>query len=97
MAKITERKFWTDLLEKILKILHKSAGGRTTKRTNHQHVVPYEDNDWAVKGEGNVKYTATFDTQEQAIRRATEIAKNYKADVIIHRRDGTIRDRRSYD
>ena len=97
MAKITEGKFWADLIKKILKILLKAAGVNTAKKTHNQHVVPYEENDWAIKGEGNSKYTGTFDTQKQAIRRAKEIAQNYKADVIIHRRDGTIRDRISYD
>ena len=37
-----------DLIEAILK----SVGKSNTKRTWHQHVVPYED-DWAVRREGN--------------------------------------------
>lgn len=97
MAKITELKFWSDLWNKILKIILKNSGVRTSPPTHHQHVVPYEENDWAIKGEGNIKYTEIFDTQKQAIKRAKEIAKNYGSDVIIHRRDGTIRDRMSYD
>ncbi len=97
MAKINSSKFWTDLLKKIIKIILKNSGIRTSPKTNNQHVVPYEGNDWAVKGAGNSRYTEIFDTQAQAIRRAKQIAKNYKSDVIIHRRDGTIRDRMSYD
>ncbi|MBX2846413.1 MAG: DUF2188 domain-containing protein [Saprospiraceae bacterium] len=96
MAKITEAKFWTNLLKKLLNIVAKDAGVRTRPPTHHQHVVPHEEG-WAVKGEGNERYTGIFDRQSQAIKRAKEIARNYGSDVIIHRSDGTIRDRISYD
>lgn len=71
-------------------------GLSTRKPTHNQHVVPHEDG-WAVKGEGNSKNTGVFDTQKEAIHRAKQIAKSYESDVIIHRKDGTIRDRMSYD
>ncbi|NNG11358.1 MAG: DUF2188 domain-containing protein, partial [Arenibacter sp.] len=35
--------------------------------------------------------------QDTAIRKAKRLARKYKADVIIHRQDGTIRDRINYD
>ena len=96
MADLRESKFWVSLLKKVLKILFKNAGIRTGPVTHHQHVVPHKDG-WAVKGEGNERYTAVYDYQDEAIERAKDIASNYKADVIIHRTDGTIRDRHSYD
>ena len=96
MASINESKFWSDLLKKIIKIILKYFGVKTTPQNHHQHVVPHEDG-WAVKGEGNQKYTAVYKYQSKAIDRAREIAKNYKSDVIVHREDGTIRDRYSYD
>ena len=86
-----ESSFWTDLLKKVLKIILKSVGGEQPK-TRNQHVVPHEDG-WAVRGAGNERYTAIFPRQSQAIDRAREIARNYEADVVIHREDGTIRDR----
>ena len=95
MAKITQPNFWTNLLKKILQIIFKNLGGKTRSSTHHQHVVPHEEG-WAVKGEGNEKYTAVYDYQDDAIDRAKDIAKNYGSDVIIHRKDGTIRDRISY-
>jgi len=61
----------------------------------NQHVVPYQDK-WAVRGEGNKKVTSIHDTQAQAIQRAKEIAINQRSEVIIHRPDGTIRDKDSY-
>ena len=88
--------FWKQLLVKIMKIILKNAGFRTSPKTNHQHVVPHPDG-WAVKGEGNERYTAVYDYQKDAIDRAKDIAKNYRSSVIIHREDGTIRDRISYD
>ncbi len=93
MANINEGKFWTDLLRKVLKIIFKDS---TRRKTHHQHVVPHEDG-WAIRGEGNERYTSVHTTQARAIRRAKQIARNYNADVIIHRQDGTIRDRISYD
>ena len=49
-----------------------------------------------MKGAGNEKATATTTTQKQAIDIAKEIAKNQKSEVVIHGRDGKIRDKDSY-
>lgn len=96
MSDIRESNFWINLLKKIAGIILKNMGVRTSPATHHQHVVPHPEG-WAVKGEGNEKYTAIYPYQEDAIERAREIARGYRADVIIHRKDGTIRDRISYD
>lgn len=96
MADIRQSNFWVNLLKKIAKIILKNMGVRTSPQTHHQHVVPYEDG-WAVRGEGNERVTATYKYQSDAIDRAKTIARNYKSDVIIHRENGTIRDRVSYD
>ena len=61
----------------------------------NQHVVPY-GNQWAVKGAGNEEATSVQDTQAQAIAIARQIAINKRAEVVIHRPDGTIRDKDSY-
>jgi uncharacterized protein YdaT len=61
----------------------------------NQHVVP-SGKDWSVKGEGNDRKTAIVDTQAEAIKIAREIAINQKSEVVIHRPDGTIRDKDSY-
>lgn len=95
MAKINSSKFWFDLVKKLLKqILQKSARKNRTD-THNQHVVPHEDG-WAVKGEGNSRNSGTYTYQDDAIARAKSIAKNYGSSVIIHRKDGTIRDRINY-
>jgi len=61
----------------------------------NQHVVPQGD-EWAVKGEGNERADSLHDTQTEAIERAREIAINQRSEVVIHRPDGTIRDKDSY-
>ena len=61
----------------------------------NQHVVKRDDG-WAVVGEGNSRDTSVHQTQESAIERAREIARNYRSEVVIHGMDGKIRDKDSY-
>ena len=96
MADLRQPSFWTNLLKKIARIVLKNMGLRSRPPTHNQHVVPHEEG-WAVRGEGNERVTATYRYQDDAIDRAKEIARNYRSSVIIHRQDGTIRDRISYD
>ncbi|MCK0131568.1 DUF2188 domain-containing protein [Flavobacteriaceae bacterium F08102] len=93
MTNSSKSNFWINLLSQLVDLFFKSKNPR--KRTWHQHVVPYEDH-WAVRREGNKRITSKHNLQATAIRKATRLAKKYKADVIIHREDGTIRDRMSY-
>lgn len=60
-----------------------------------QHVVPH-DGGWAVRGEGNQRATSVHDTQAEAIDHARTIAQNERSEVVIHGRDGRIRDSDSY-
>lgn len=60
-----------------------------------QHVVPYDGN-WAVKGAGNNRVTSIHQKQSSAINSARRIAINVKSEVVIHGRDGRIRDKDSY-
>jgi hypothetical protein len=62
----------------------------------NQHVVPTPSGKWGVRGEGNSKITKETSTQTQAIEIAREIAKNQGSEVVIHRKDGVIRDKDSY-
>lgn len=78
------------LIETIMKAL-----GHGPKRTWNQHVVPYEDA-WALRREGNKRITSKHRKQSTAIRKAKTLAKRKKADVVIHRASGGIRDRISY-
>lgn len=62
----------------------------------NQHAVPTPNGNWGVRGEGNSKITKETSTQTQAIDIARDIAKNQESEVVIHRKDGTIRDKDSY-
>ena len=59
------------------------------------HVVPHPDG-WATKREGASRAGVVTDTQAQAIERAREQARCQQVEVVIHRKDGTIRDSDSY-
>ncbi|MCD6654207.1 MAG: DUF2188 domain-containing protein [Sulfurovum sp.] len=61
----------------------------------NQHVVPRGDK-WAVKGAENEKYTAICNTQKECIDIARNIARNQQSELIIHRKNGQIRDKDSY-
>lgn len=68
--------------------------GKSSKGGN-QHVTP-RGNQWTVTGEGNSRATVIVQTQVEAIRIAKPIATNQGGDVIIHGRNGQIRERNSY-
>jgi len=61
----------------------------------NQHVVPH-NKEWAVKGAGNERYTSFHCTQKEAADKARDIAINQKSEVVIHNRQGQIRDKDSY-
>ena len=61
----------------------------------NQHVVPREGK-WAVRGEGNARDTSLHQTQQEAIDAARQIAINQQSELLIHGRDGRIRERNSY-
>lgn len=59
------------------------------------HVVPHADG-WATRKEGANRAGTVTPTQGEAIDAAREQAKRERVEVVIHRRDGTIRDSDSY-
>jgi uncharacterized protein YdaT len=93
---MSKGKSWLRTLIELLELLFNSSQQSKRRRTWHQHVVPYEEG-WAVRREGNKRITSKHRKQSTAIRKAKSIARKHKADVIIHRASGGIRDRLSYD
>ncbi len=59
------------------------------------HVVRHQDG-WATKKEGADRAGHVTDTQREAIEKARDQARRENVEVVIHRRDGTIRDSDSY-
>lgn len=61
----------------------------------NQHVTN-KSNEWRVIRENNKKATKTFPTQKEAIEYGRKIAINQKSELVIHGKDGKIRDKDSY-
>jgi hypothetical protein len=61
----------------------------------NQHVVPSGDQ-WAVRGEGNSKATRVFPKQTDAITHARDLARSSGSELVIHGRDGRIREKNTY-
>ncbi|MCL2752076.1 MAG: DUF2188 domain-containing protein [Firmicutes bacterium] len=55
------------------------------------HDVFLKDGKWHVKGVGNEKSTYVCNTQEEAIAKAKEIAKNNDGKVKVHNTEGKVR------
>jgi len=59
------------------------------------HVVKNDDH-WSVKRENSSRASANAPTQKEAIQKAIELAKNSESEVLIHGKNGKIRERNSY-
>ncbi|MCX4239491.1 DUF2188 domain-containing protein [Paraliomyxa miuraensis] len=64
-------------------------------RKRNQHVVPHPSG-WAVKAECAERASSVHRTQQEAISRGREISRNQSAELLIHGRDGRIRERDSH-
>ncbi len=60
-----------------------------------RHVVP-RDGGWAVAKPGADRASSVHDTQREAIDQARRKAEQTHGEVVIHGRDGRIRDKDSY-
>ena len=61
-----------------------------------QHVTRRPDGTWQVLGEGNSKATVVTRTQKESIEIARKIAINKQSEVVIHNKEGKIREKNSY-
>lgn len=69
-----------------------------SKKGPSVHVVPSatKPGKFVVREEGNPTPITRPASQAKSIDKAIPIAKQHKAEVVIHRKDGTIRDKDSY-
>ncbi len=63
--------------------------------SKNQHVVPL-GNGWAVTSEGAGRATVITTKQSDAITVARDIARNNCSELIVHGKNGKIRERNSY-
>jgi uncharacterized protein YdaT len=62
---------------------------------NDVHIVP-DNKQWAVKLEKEKQAQKVVSTQREAIKIGREIAKSNKSELIVHGRDGAIREKNTY-
>jgi uncharacterized protein YdaT len=60
------------------------------------HVTPNDDGDWEVKREKASRASSIHDTQADALEAARRTAQREGGEVVIHGRDGRIRDADSF-
>jgi hypothetical protein len=61
----------------------------------NQHVVPHSAG-WAVRGAGAQRANSVHETQRAAIEAGREIARHQGSELLIHGRNGQIRERDSH-
>ena len=62
-----------------------------------QHVVPSTTGGWAVRRSGAERASKVFDTQKEAVAQARSVAKKEGSELYVHGKDGTIRQKSSFD
>jgi hypothetical protein len=61
------------------------------------HVVKSKNGDsWSVKTENSQKSYRNVDTQKEAIEIGRNVAQNNNSELLIHGKDGKIREKNSY-
>ncbi|MEK3853629.1 DUF2188 domain-containing protein [Cytobacillus sp. FSL H8-0458] len=61
------------------------------------HVVPHDEEGWAVKKEGQDEPEYTADSQSDAVEEAKRMAKEAGTMAILHNEDGKIEDLLNYE
>lgn len=57
------------------------------------HVVPGPRHGWSVKKSGAERATRHFTNQQDAVSWARKIVKDQHGELIVHRRDGTVKNK----
>jgi Uncharacterized protein conserved in bacteria (DUF2188) len=61
------------------------------------HVVYYQpDKGWRVEVTGNKRASGRHATKTPAVEQGRKLAQRNKSELVVHRQDGKIGDRRSY-
>lgn len=94
-----ERKEVKQMSDKALRSREKGEDGESQARPElmdkGEHVLSHKQG-WAVKAEDAEKPSNVYETKQEAVNRAEEIAENKGTQVIIHKKDGTIQRKQSF-
>ncbi|MDM5337495.1 DUF2188 domain-containing protein [Fictibacillus enclensis] len=63
----------------------------------HFHVVPHEQEGWAVKKEGEDEPTHTTGSKSEAVKEANRMAEEAGTMAIIHNEHGRIEEQHNYE
>ncbi|MCM3714146.1 DUF2188 domain-containing protein [Alkalihalobacillus oceani] len=74
----------------------KYSSSRPELMDKGEHVLAHEDG-WAVQAEDAKRPSEVFSKKEEAIDRAREIAKNKQTHLIVHKKDGAVQEKTSYE
>jgi hypothetical protein len=64
--------------------------------TETYHVILQIGGGWSVRKAGAARANRTFDKKDDAIRHARDTARKSGRELVIHARNGTIRERTTY-
>lgn len=79
---------------KYLEMKHTAERSYTMRR--NQHVSPHPKGGYQVKAAGASRATKRFETQKEAIAEGRRIAKKQKTELLIHNKEGQVREKDSY-
>jgi hypothetical protein len=60
------------------------------------HVVRDNDSGWQVRIEGTARPRSTHKTQTEAAKTGRDVARKNKSELLVHGRDGKIRERSTF-
>ena len=72
------------------------ARRRCKVKTESYHVVPGPRHGWSVKRSGADRATRHFSNQEDAVLWARKLSKGRNVELIVHRRDGTVKSKDAF-
>lgn len=65
-------------------------------KKDSQHIIPNQGGGWSVRKTEASKATKVFDNKAAAVGYGKDVAKKHNSDLYIHRKDGTIIEKKSY-
>lgn len=77
-----------------------SKNSRSTDVKEHgedRYVIPYHENEWAIKKEGAQRVSRIFNTKKEAVQKARTEARKANASLTIQKRTGRVQQRISYN
>lgn len=79
----------------VVEVVGKIRKFRPEKARTTMHVKPHKGR-WAIRREGAQRVSSIHDTQREAIVIARDRTRKSRGVLVIHARDGSIRDRKYY-